>query len=174
MARLLTSRELTATDRARLSVAVLVCLAVVLLTPREPLTGTAWADAPVAGATTAIARLAGLEVERAGPVLRHPGGFAMEIYWRCTGLLPAGFLAAVVLASPGPLAWRLGGAAAGAALVMALNLARLLGLFVVGAFRPDRFSAAHDLGELSIVLSVPVLWLSWVLVTRWRRPASRA
>jgi exosortase/archaeosortase family protein len=161
-------------ERARLSAAVLLGLALVLLTPRAPVAGIAWADVPVAGATASVARLAGLELERSGPVLRHPGGFAMEIYWRCTGLLPAAFLALVVLVSPAPRAWRLGGALVGGALLLVVNLVRLLGLLAVGIFRPERFAAAHHLGEGIIVLSVPALWLIFVLLTRWRLPADRA
>jgi exosortase/archaeosortase family protein len=166
--------RLASRDRARLTLTIVACLAVVLLTPREPVAGTAYADAPVAGATAWAARLAGLPVERAGPVLRHPDGFAMEIYWRCTGLLPAAIASAMVLASPGALSARIGGAALVAVLALALNLARLLGLFVVGVFRPGQFAAAHDLGEAVIVLSVPLLWLAWVLVALRRRASSPA
>jgi exosortase/archaeosortase family protein len=163
----------TKADRTRVAVMVALGLAVVLLSPREPVPMLGQADVPVAAATAALVRAAGLDVERQGPVLRHPGGFAMEVYWRCTGLIPAAFLASVVFTCPSPLAWRLVGALVGGCFILLLNLSRLSSLFAVGAFRPRSFAWAHDLGELSIVLSVPFAWLLWLGLGR-RRAATMA
>jgi exosortase/archaeosortase family protein len=150
----------------RVTVTVALGLAVVVLSPREPVPMLGHADVPVAAVTAALVRTAGLEIEQEGRVLRHPGGFAMEVYWRCTGLLPAAFLAALVVASPCPLRWRLAGAIVGGGLILVLNLSRLLVLFVVGVFRPEYFARAHDTWELIIVLSVPTAWLLWLNLGR--------
>lgn len=156
------SPPFTRADRMRLTVTVALGLAVVVLSPREPVPMLGHADVRVAAVTAALVRTAGLEIEQQGPVLRHPGGFAMEVYWRCTGLLPAAFLAAVILACPSSLSWRLLGATIGGGLILVLNLSRLLSLYAVGAYRPQSFASAHDLWELVIVLSVPIAWLAWL------------
>ena len=156
------SPSFTRADRARVAATVALGLAFVLLSPREPVAMLGQGDVPVAAATAALVRAAGLEVEQQGPVLRHPGGFAMEVYWRCTGLVPAAFLAAVVLACPAPLRFRLLGALVGSGFIFLLNLSRLSSLFAVGAFLPQSFARAHDLWEAVIVLSVPIAWLAWL------------
>lgn len=156
------SPSFTRADRTRVAVTVALGLAFVLLSPREPVAMLGHGDVPVATITASLVRAAGLEVEQQGPILRHPSGFAMEVYWRCTGLVPAAFLAALVLACPASLRLRLRGALVGSGLILLLNMSRLSSLFAVGAFRPQSFARAHDLWELVIVLSVPVAWLAWL------------
>ena len=94
---------------------------------------------PVEGWTTDATRWllawSGIEVGRVGTVLSHPGGFAYDIGYRCTGLVVAAFLGVGLLALP--LGWRARarGLIVGLPLVLAANLARLVGLFFVGVHR---------------------------------------
>jgi exosortase/archaeosortase family protein len=162
-ARLGAAPLFTAAERTRVTAAAALALAFVLLTPRDRVPMLEGADVPVARVTATLVRAAGIPVARDGAVLRHPAGFGMEVYWRCTGLVPAAFVAALVLASPPPWRWRLLGAAAGAGVVLLLNLARLVSLFAVGALETPRFAGAHALWEIAIGLSVPLLWLAWLV-----------
>ena len=121
-----------------------------------------WLDLRTAEVVSAVLRLGGWPVLTAGPVVAHPDGFAMEIYYRCTGLLPAAFLAVAVLAFPvGPgRRWR--GLAGGVLLVLAVNLARLVALMVVGVSAPGYFDVAHRVvGEWLIILTVAAYWIAW-------------
>jgi exosortase/archaeosortase family protein len=158
-------------ERARVTAAAGLALAFVLLTPRAPVPVLEGADVPIARATAALARTTGIPVEREGAVLRHSAGFGMEVYWRCTGLLPAAFVAALVLASPVSRRWRLLGVVAAAGVILLLNLARLVSLFAIGVLAAPRFAEAHALGEIVIGLAVPLLWLAWLVPAR--RSSSR-
>lgn len=96
-------------------------------------------------------------------VLRHAGGFSYEIYYRCTGLLAAGFLAGVILAAPAPARLRWIGAGAGIALVLAVNLVRLVSLFVIGVRAPGLFHFAHVYAwEAVLVAVVAGFWVVWI------------
>lgn len=151
----------------RFGLVVATLLAVVILTPRAPvLTGVlSPLDNLTAEATAILLQACGLEVARAGAVLSHPSGFACEVYWRCTGALPAIFLAGLILASPARARRKGLGVAAGVVIVLAVNLIRLAHLFYVGVRVPAAFSVAHSvIWEGFVVLLVLGLWLAWM---RW-------
>ena len=153
--------------RRRLGLVVGVLLALVLFTPRAPVLTAVMAplDLLTAKATAAVVRASGMEVAREGAVLSHSCGFAIEVYWRCTGLLPSVFLAAAILASPGRPRRKALGIAAGVLVVLALNLVRLAHLFGLGVHYPDLFPLAHTVvWEGAGVLLVLGLWLGWM---RW-------
>jgi exosortase/archaeosortase family protein len=138
--------------------------AVILFGPHAPVRAGlyGWLDVETARAVAAALRLCGWRVAAEGPVVSHPSGFAMEIYYRCTGLLPAAFVALAVLAFPAPARLRLRGAVGGVVLVVAVNFARLIGLMAVGIEVPQLFDVSHRLlGEALIVLSVFWYWLAW-------------
>lgn len=115
-----------------------------------------------ARATEALVAATGLEVERRGTVLRHPEGFACEIYHRCTGIPVAALLAAGLWALPGSRRSRIAGAALGTALILAVNLARLVHVYSLGVRRPEAFAAAHGIyWETAMVLLVVAFWAVW-------------
>lgn len=148
----------------RFGVVIAALLALVLLAPHEPVRWglLGWLDAATAAATAALARTAGLDVTAARYVVAHPGGFACEIYFRCTGLLPALFVAGAILASPAPFPSRWRGALLGVVAMLALNLARLVGLVAVGVRFPACFATAHAVvGEAIVVVGVVGFWLVW-------------
>ena len=151
----------------RFGLVVGALLAGVLFSPRAPiLTGLlAPLDRLTARVTAALLHASGMEVDRAGPVLSHASGFACEVYWRCTGLLPAVFLAGLILASPTGLRRKGQGVAAGVALVLLVNLIRLAHLFWIGVRYPEAFPVAHAvIWEGGIILLVIGLWWAWM---RW-------
>lgn len=123
-----------------------------------------------AGATRWLLAWSGIEVERAGTILSHPGGFACNVGYRCTGLVVAAFLAMGLLALP--LGWRTRarGLIVGVPLVLAANLARLVSLFYVGVHRRDLFDVAHlVLWELAMVLVILGVWIGCA-ASRGERP----
>jgi exosortase/archaeosortase family protein len=161
-------------DRLRFSLIVLALLGLVLLTPRAPVLGGALAplDFFTARATATLLRVCGMDVSRADAVLTHPSGFAFEIYWRCTGLLPAVFLAGLILASPGGLLPKLAGVAVGVGVVLTVNLLRLVSLFLLGVRQPGLFPFAHAvLWEAVVVLLIVGLWTVWM---RWAESREEA
>jgi exosortase/archaeosortase family protein len=114
---------------------------------------------------TALIDLCGMEAVRSLTVISHPDGFAYEIYYRCTGILPAAFLAVAILAYPGALRQKWCAVAMGVPLLMALNLIRLVRLFHIGVYHTAAFDAAHaGVWRALIIFAIAGLWLGW---TRW-------
>ena len=153
----------------RLVLVLIPLLALVLLGPHQPVRWgpMGWLDARTAAAAATVARLAGLEVAATRYGITHPGGFACEIYYRCTGLLPALFLVGAILAAPVPFRRRWRGALLGVGFVLALNLLRLVLLIAVGIHFPTAFGTAHSLvGEALVVVAVVAFWAAWIGRTR--------
>lgn len=119
-----------------------------------------------ARSVAATLRWLGMDCRREVNTLVHPGGFGCEIDFRCTGCIPAGLLATVILVARGRLRTKLWGAAFGIAGVLLLNWIRLVSLFGIGVFFPRAFGIAHSV--IWQVLSVSFL-LGFFLV--WRRRA---
>jgi exosortase/archaeosortase family protein len=144
-----------------------VLAGVFLLAYREDVLGgplSPWVEL-TAHATVSLLQWLGIEAVRTAAVIRHPGGFAYEIYYRCTGLLPAALLAILILAHPGSWRRKCLGLAAGAPLLVALNLVRLVHLFHLGVHAPGAFDLAHGfLWEAVLVLATIALWWGW---RRW-------
>jgi exosortase H (IPTLxxWG-CTERM-specific) len=146
--------------------AVMVGLAgLVLLTYREDLLGpplahwTAWTTR----VTLALLHWSGMEASRGANLITHPGGFAYEISYRCTGFLPVVFLTTAILAYRGSLRRKIIGLAVGIPILIALNLTRLVHLFYLGVHQPAAFDFAHGiLWEAFLILAVLGLWLAWI------------
>jgi exosortase/archaeosortase family protein len=130
-----------------------------LIAALEPL------DLATARLTAGVLSGLGVAVERTGPVLSHPGGFSYEIYYRCTGLVVAALMAAGIAALPGRSRAKAVGIAIGALLVAGVNLARLVGLFVIGVEAPWAFDFAHRVaGEALMLGTIFAVWIGWM---RW-------
>jgi exosortase H (IPTLxxWG-CTERM-specific) len=139
----------------------------VLLTYREDVLGALLAPLTMwtAHATAALLQWAGMEATRTATVISHTNGFAYEIYYRCIGFLPVGFLTTGILAYPGPWRKKLVGLVVGVPVLIALNLTRLVHLFYVGVHNPAAFDFAHSvMWEGFLILAILGLWLGW---TRW-------
>jgi exosortase H (IPTLxxWG-CTERM-specific) len=117
--------------------------------------------------TAALLQVTGIEAARTATMICHPDGFAYEIYYRCTGFFPVAILTASIIAYPGPVRHRFLGLALGVAILLALNLFRLVCLFYVGVYRSDAFDFAHSVLGNGLMLSA-TLGL-WVALTEWNR-----
>ncbi|HEX9669532.1 MAG TPA: hypothetical protein VGC93_08620 [Thermoanaerobaculia bacterium] len=112
-----------------------------------------------AAATAGALAVAGTEVERNGVVLRHARGFAIEVTAACTAWPHAAlWLAALAGLAPGRRrAAR--AAAAGLAILAAVNVLRLAAVFAIGARWPASFDVAHGVaGELLLAATLVALW----------------
>jgi exosortase/archaeosortase family protein len=123
-----------------------------------------WAEL-TASAACSLLRFAGLEAMRAGSRILHPAGFAYEIDYRCTGLLPVAVFAILTLASPAPVKTKCAGLAAGIPGLLFLNLIRLVHLFHVGVHNPQAFGFAH--GILWNAALAAATFGSWWLWREW-------
>lgn len=114
-----------------------------------------------AAVTEALLQRSGFEVRREGTVISHPGGFAYEIYYPCTGLTIFGFLVAGLLALPGSRGRKLVAIAAAVPALAVLNQVRLLQLFAVGVEWPQAVELAHGVWEGVLLTGVVVFWLGF-------------
>jgi exosortase H (IPTLxxWG-CTERM-specific) len=151
----------------RFVVVMTVCVGIVLLTYGDGAVGTLLA--PLTAWTThmtlPVLHWSGMEATRTATVISHPGGFAYEITYRCTGFLPVAFLTAAILASPGSLQRKVVGLTVGVPVLIGLNLTRLVHLFYVGVHNAAAFHVAHTLlWEGCLILAILGLWLGWM---RW-------
>ena len=149
------------------------CSAILLLY-RDDILGSLLAPLTMMTAETTLALLhwTGIEAVRNATQIYHPGGFVYEIYYRCTGFLPAAFLTVAMLAYPRPLMPKLCGLAVGVSVMWALNLTRLVHLFYVGVYNPTAFDVAHTIIWQGVIILVCVgLWLGWI---RWSQAVKSA
>lgn len=122
-------------------------------------------DVATMKATEFLLRLTGLDVVRVGTRIYQPGGFTYWVDYRCTGLLPAAFLAVAVLAYPTRGRLKVRGLALGVPLLLGLNQVRLVSLFYIGLYRPSIYDTAHlVVWESLIIIAIIGIWLAW---TRW-------
>ena len=151
----------------RFALVMLGFVGVVWLTYREEVLGSLLAPLAMLTAQIAIALLnwLGMEAVRLVTVISHPDGFAYEIYYRCTGILPVAFLTVSILAYPGPLRRKLVVLAVGVPIMILLNLVRLVHLFYLGVHNPAAFDIAHAIvWETLLILAIIGIWVGW---TRW-------
>jgi exosortase/archaeosortase family protein len=150
----------------RFALKTVLGLALFLLLYREEILGRVldpWAVA-TARAAAGLLEIGGMAVVRSAAELHHPGGFAYEVVYRCTGILPAAILAVAVAAYPATLARKAAGLAVGIPVLLLLNLARLVHLFYVGVNAPERFELMHGvLWEAALIgatIGIFVVWRS--------------
>ena len=151
----------------RFTVAMAAFVVFTLIAYREEVLGVLLAPLTLltAQTTTGLLHWWGMEAARTATTISHPSGFSYEIYYRCTGFLPTAFLATAILSCRGRAFSKILGLAVGIPLLLALNLARLVHLYLLGVHQRDVFDVAHRVvWETIMVLAVATLWLVWL---RW-------
>lgn len=158
---------LTRQVNLRFAAVMVAFVILVLLTYRQDVLGSLLTPLTTLTAQMTLSLLNGLGMEavRVATVISHPDGFAYEISYRCTGILPVAFLTVSIVAYPGPLRQKLVGLAVGVPILIVLNLTRMVHLFYIGVHSPAAFDVAHAVvWEALLILAIIGLWLGW---TRW-------
>jgi exosortase H (IPTLxxWG-CTERM-specific) len=119
----------------------------------------AQANAKVAGS---ILRALGNKVSVSGVIIRSRT-FAISIRLGCDAIEPTALLVAAILAFPVPFRSRAVGMLAGAALLLGLNVVRIVSLFLIGLHYRPIFETMHmDVWQIVFVLLAVVIWGLWM------------
>jgi len=100
------------------------------------------------------------------------GRFSLRIVLDCAALDAHALLAAAVLAFP--VAWprRIAGVVVGTLAVAAINVLRIVILYVAGVRWPDAFHVLHEeVLQLLIILTTFLVFAGWIVWARRARPA---
>lgn len=126
----------------------------------------------VARVSGALLDLIGQEVTMRGTQIVSPR-FAVDIKNGCNGLETVSVFGSAVLAFPAPWRKRLTGFVLGVVAIQAINLVRVIALFLTGAYFPSLFDSAHTVVWQTIVVGFGVLlFLIWASRLQTRAPAS--
>lgn len=106
----------------------------------------------------------GVDAVARGTVVASGVG-SVELKNGCDALQPISVLVAAVLAWPARFGWRLVGILAGASLLLAANLARVVSLFFANAYAQSVFEALHtQVWPLALVILALCLWWVWATI----------
>jgi exosortase H (IPTLxxWG-CTERM-specific) len=137
----------------------------------------AFYDCLCLNATIANAILRGFgEITTVSEVTIRSANYAVSIRRGCDAIEPAWFFCAAVLAFPGRWQKKPIGLAVGVAIILMLNLARIVSLYFIGLRWPRFFAMAHlELWPGLFILVTLALWFAWL---RWAQrgdsPTTRA
>ena len=138
-------------------------------------------DAFVVPFTGLVAKASGFTLDLIGQsvVMRgtqiHSERFAVDIQNGCNGLETVLIFASAVLAFPAPWRARAIGLVLGLIAIQAVNLVRVIALFLTGAYFPRFFDSSHTVVWQSVViLSGVVLWMFWANRFAASRPSADA
>ncbi len=103
--------------------------------------------------------VSGVEIQSAKAVIAVRKG--------CDAVEPAWMFAAAVLAFPAPWRSKLLGIVAGISFLLALNLVRIVTLFLAKAYVPEWFPTIHlEIWPVAFILSAILLWNVWFARTK--------
>ena len=125
-----------------------------------------------AGLSASVLQALGDDATATGTLLSS-STFSLEIRRGCDAVQVTGFFLLVMLASPVSVTlWRrLPALAIGAALLLTINLARIVSLYYAGIYFPSAFNAMHvDIWQPAFILLALLLWVAWV---RWATRSRR-
>lgn len=108
----------------------------------------------------AMLRLLGQSVTVVGTQIR--GKFAVDIHNGCNGIEAIVFVCAAMFAFDAPWRRRLLGALAAAVILQALNVIRIVTLYLIGLKRPEIFETAHLAIWQTLMFAAAVfLFIAW-------------
>ncbi len=117
--------------------------------------------AGVARASGAALELIGQDVRMQDTVIRGPR-FAVNIENGCNGVETMLIFSAAVLAFPASWKARAAGLVLGLVAIQAVNLVRVVALFLTGAYLPRFFDSSHTVVWQTVVILFGVLlWIFW-------------
>ena len=88
--------------------------------------------------------------------------FAIAIRRGCDAIEPTGLLCGAILAFPGPFVRKLTGMLAGMVILQALNLVRIVTLFLIGSHIPAFFPSAHlEIWPALFIIAAIICFVGW-------------
>jgi exosortase/archaeosortase family protein len=94
--------------------------------------------------------------------------FAVNIRRGCDAVEPSWLFASALLAFPAPLLRKIPGILVGVAALLALNLVRIVSLFLIGIYFPSLFKPAHlEIWPTAFIIAAVLLWWAWI---QWATP----
>lgn len=121
----------------------------------EPFTGQ------IANASALALDLIGQDITQNGTVIRSDR-FAVNIRNGCNGVETMIIFVAAVIAFPAPWKARLIGLVLGILAIQAVNLIRVVALFLTGAYFPKLFDSSHTvIWQTIVILCGVLLWIYW-------------
>jgi exosortase H (IPTLxxWG-CTERM-specific) len=112
--------------------------------------------------SNSILHLCGQDTQVSGVTIRSVR-FAISVRRGCDGIEPAWFFASAILAFPGRAKGKAPMVLAGGALILSLNLARIVSLYFIGIRMPSFFPIAHlEIWPVIFILVVLLLWIAWI------------
>ena len=125
--------------------------------------------AGIARTSGAALGLLGQDVRMEGTVIRN-ARFAVNIRNGCNGVEAMLIFLAAVLAFPASWKSRLSGLALGILAIQAVNLVRVVALFLTGVYFPRLFDTSHTvIWQTVVILFGVLLWIFWA--NRFAAPA---
>lgn len=101
--------------------------------------------------------------------------FSVEVARGCDAIEPVALLVSAILASPMSIRARLAGMAAGVLCLMAMNIMRIVTLFLFGVYWPAAFHVMHvDVWQVIFILLAVAIWLAWAWWALGRESVARA
>lgn len=126
----------------------------------------------IAGASGTVLGAIGQPVIREGTILRN-ARFAVNIRNGCNGVEAMLIFLAAVLAFPASWKSRLAGLGLGILAIQAVNLVRVVALFLTGVYFPRIFDTSHTvIWQTIVILFGVMLWIFWA--NRFAAPAEPA
>jgi exosortase H (IPTLxxWG-CTERM-specific) len=110
---------------------------------------------------TAVLRVLGEDAQRTDMMVMSQR-FALEVRRGCDAIEPIGLLIAAVLAFPARWRQRAVALALGVPLLLALNIVRIVSLFLIGAHAPSMFAVAHvEFWQTAFIIFTMFVWTMW-------------
>lgn len=115
-----------------------------------------------AAAASSILNLFGQHTINAGDTISS-SKLTLSLRRGCDAVEPAAFLVAAILVFPSKFLPKIPGIIVGTALLMVLNLIRVVSLFLVGVYYPSAFEILHvEIWQVVFVLLALLFWALWI------------
>lgn len=109
-----------------------------------------------------ILKALGMKVYASGVAISGEG-FGVQIMGNCNAIFETALFLSAIIAFPASVKHKLVGGLLGAGFIYALNLLRVVLLFLVGVYTPQYFEEGHIYVSQSIfIIVVAIFWLLWV------------